>query len=75
MLFSVVPPTPSSTYKGLVVRVVLYGETGFGYEIRRGRRALTCSQDVFVTPDAAFAAAQQFIDEVDRRMGLKPEEG
>lgn len=55
--------------------VVPHGETSFGYEIRRGRRALACSQEAFGTYDAAFAAAQQFIDAADRRMGLRQSEG
>jgi hypothetical protein len=57
------------------VCIVPKSTSGFGYQIQSGERALACSPSSYATPEAAFAAAHRFIDEVDRRMGLGPCDG
>lgn len=58
-------------YKGFGVRIVPRNEVHFGYEIRsRSDGPSIESPDAFVSYAAALAAAQRFVDDVDRRLGL-----
>jgi hypothetical protein len=68
-------PISAFTYKGFNVCVVPGGTSGFKYEVWSGGRALVRSHGVFVSRDAARAAAHGFIDKVERRLGLGPSDG